>query len=134
MERQAIDLGLILRHFEIDFSMDRFDDRLKLQKFIYLLHVFDIYLGYEFSWYLRGPYCSLLATNGFALADVYDKFPLRKTKFEDPQVQHRFKKFQEFIKNKEDDMNFLEITASLHRLNTIDKSKDEDLVCSRRSK
>ena len=128
MERQAIDLGLILKHFDIDFSMDTFDDRLKLQKFIYLLQAFDIYLGYDFSWYLRGPYCSSLATSGFALTNVYETFPSRKTKFVDPEVQHRFEKFQEFIKNRKTDNIFLEIAASLHRLNATDKSEDKDPV------
>ena len=38
MNRQTIDLGLILRHFpDVKYSMDEFDDRLRLQKFIYLL-------------------------------------------------------------------------------------------------
>ena len=55
-------LGLVLKkipEFSDDFSMDRFNDRLKLQKIIYLLQAFDVYLGYNFGWYLRGPYCSI---------------------------------------------------------------------------
>lgn len=54
INRQTIDLGFILRHFPyVEFSMDGFDGRLRLQRFICLLQTFDIYLGYEFSWYIR---------------------------------------------------------------------------------
>ena len=120
MDRQTIDLGFILRKFpEFEFSMQAFDDRLRLQKFIYLMQAFDVYLGYDFSWYLRGPYCTRLATCGFALDDgVYRRIPehTRATGFAREAVQHRFEKFREYIKSHENDAKFLEIAASLHYL------------------
>ena len=117
-----------MRHFDVDFSMNTFDERLRLQKLIYLLQTFGIYLGYDFSWYIRGPYCSTLAANGFALRDIYGKIPIGKVRFENPSVQKKFKKFQDFIKNKVIDEQFLEIAASLHNLNATKTSKDMDLV------
>ena len=117
-----------MRHFDVDFSMSTFDDRLRLQKLIYLLQTFGIYLGYDFSWYIRGPYCSTLSTNGFALRDIYSKIPSGKVKFENPSVQQKFEKFQNFIKDRTVDEQFLEIAASLHNLNATKTSNDVDLV------
>ena len=128
LNRQTIDLGFIMRHFNVDFSMDTFNERLRLQKFIYLLQMFGIYLGYDFSWYIRGPYCSTLSAHGFALRGIYNKIPQDKVRFENPVVQKKFKRFQDFIKDRIDDVEFLEIAASLHNLNTTEESKDSDLV------
>ena len=121
MHRQPFVLGFILRKFpKFEFSMDSFDDRLRLQKFIYLLQVHGVYLGYDFSWYLRGPYCSSLSTDGFMLADIHDDMMVKprgdNTEFADPEVQKRFQKFSKFIKGHENDRKFLEVAASLHIL------------------
>lgn len=47
MDRQAMDLGYILRQFpDLGFGMDDTGHRLRVQRFVYLLQAFDIYLGY----------------------------------------------------------------------------------------
>ncbi len=111
-----VSIGFILRHIpDYVFSMDEFPDRLRLQKLVYLLQASGVYLGYNFSWYLRGPYCSILTANAFALDDIYgdmpDNVPLKFTKSE---PQKRFKDFVKFVKGK--DVDSLEIAASLHYL------------------
>lgn len=120
MDRQAFVLGHILRRFPgFKFSMGTFDDRLRLQKFIYLLQAHDIYLGYDFSWYLRGPYCTALAASGFMLDGFYSMLPDSHGKsegFANSVVRDRFRRFAEFVRDKEMDTNFLEAAASLHFL------------------
>lgn len=121
MDRQPFVLGFILRKFpEFEFSMDTFDDRLRLQKFIYLLQAHGVYLGYDFSWYLRGPYCSSLATDGFILDDIYADMKADsredKTEFANSFIQKRFERFAKFIGSKVCDRVFLEVAASLHIL------------------
>ena len=118
VDRQAMDLGYILRQFpDLDFGMDDFDHRLRVQKFVYLLQAFDIYLGYDYSWYLHGPYCTRLATVGYALSPLYDKVPYdRDMVFANPGVQKRFERFKKFIRGRENDNRFLEVAASLHIL------------------
>ena len=129
MQRQIIDLGFIIRQFPaIDFSMDTFADRLRLQKFIYLLQAFDIYLGYDYSWYLRGPYCSNLAACAFALREIYDKVPDMKVVFSDNMVQRRFEDFRRFIKGRENDNDFLEIAASLHFLSKTTSQTSTEII------
>ena len=126
MNRQVVDLGFILKQIpEFEFSMDSFDDRLKLQKSLYLLQSFGIYLGYDFSWYLRGPYCSILATNGFELEEIYDDIPNYKVEFKKPKTQKIFKDFLKFIKFKSVDE--LEIAASLHYLKLTCDSSVKDI-------
>ncbi len=128
MNKQVIDLGCMLRGFpKIKFSMDTFNDRLQLHKFIYLLQTFDVYLGYEFNWYIRGPYCSLLSTCGFQLREIYDEIPKQKIKFRMSSAQKKFEKFRKFIKGREDNLEFLEIAASLHWLK-VRKNSDEDAI------
>ena len=118
MDRMVIDLGHILRQFSnLEFSMSDFEHRLRIQKFVYLLQAHDVYLGYDYSWYLHGPYCTKLATVGYALASIYDIVPYDKDMvFVNPAVQKRFEAFKKFIKGRENDNDFLEIAASLHIL------------------
>lgn len=118
MNRPTVDLGMILRQApEFKFDMDTFDGRLRLQKFVYLLQAHGIYLGYDFSWYLRGPYCTGLATCGFALRDIYGDIPEDvRVEFADSDDQLNFERFLKFVKGKEMDTNYLEIAASIHIL------------------
>lgn len=118
MNRQPIDLGFILRQFPgFDFSMTGFDSRLRVQKFVYLLQAFDVYLGYEYSWYLRGPYCSTLAASGFALTGFYGDIPEgSRMRFVSPGANERFERFKGFISGREADTDFLEMAASFHFL------------------
>ena len=97
--------------------MAGFEDRLRVQKFVYLLESFDVYLGYEYSWYLRGPYCSTLAASGFALDGFYSRIPENpRMYFLKPSAHERFEEFKKFIGGRETDANFLELAASLHFL------------------
>ena len=132
MDRQTIDLGFILRQFkDYKFSMDKFDDRLRLQKFVYLLQAHGIYLGYDYSWYLRGPYCTTLAKRGFVLESVYEAIPSNaKSVFADPTIQQKLDKFKEFIDGKEMDTDYLEILASLHilKMEGLERDKAVEIV------
>ena len=118
MNRQPVDLGFVLRQFpDLEFGMHTFKHRLRIQKFVYLLQAFDVYLGYDYSWYLRGPYCSNLAASGFALAGFYADIPSGAgMHFSSPSVHSRFARFKDFISGRENDNAFLEIAASLHFL------------------
>ena len=117
MNRESVELGYILKRIDsYDFSMNEFSDRLKLQKMIYLLQAFDVYLGYDFSWYLRGPYCSVLAHNGFHLQTIYDRVP-DSVDLKNKRDRKNFERFLKFVRNKTVDE--LEIASSLHYLKTI---------------
>ena len=117
MNRESVELGFVLKQIkDYKFSMQKFEDRLKLQKMIYLLQAFGVYLGYDFSWYLRGPYCSKLAHSGFSLGDTYEAIP-DNVELRSKEDKNNFARFQEFIKGK--DIDALEIAASLHYLKKV---------------
>lgn len=126
INRESVELGLVLKQIDgYDFSMSSFPDRLRLQKIIYLLQAFKVYLGYDFSWYLRGPYCSKLAHNGFSLQEVYDVVP-DDIRFKDRGDRKRFGEFLKFIAGK--DIDDLEIAVSLHYLKAVHKSAPDDHI------
>ena len=111
--KSAVELGYVLKHIPgYEFSLDKFDDRLRFQKTVYLLQAFGINKGYDFSWWLRGPYCTLAAHDGYDLRDVYDSIPTGSRVFKSDGANKRFKKFCQFVAGKS--TRDLEIAASLH--------------------
>ena len=113
---EAVNLGLVLRNLN-NFDMSTFNGRLTLQKTIYLMQAFGVYLGHNFSWYLRGPYSSHLASVGFTLQEIYHKIPAAGH-FE-KKTQKKFDKFIKFMSDKKHDPDRLEILASIHFLKKI---------------
>lgn len=67
-DRQRL-LKLVAEHIEVDAGQESFENRLILQKAIYLVQAKDINLGYSFSWYLHGPYCKELTYDAYASKD-----------------------------------------------------------------
>jgi hypothetical protein len=67
MDRRQIGLKLALDALGRELRLIEFDDRLILQKTVYLLQAAGVRLGYSFSWYHRGPYSSTLTRDAFAI-------------------------------------------------------------------
>jgi len=68
MDAQQISVKLTIDALGLPFKVDQFEDRLIFQKAVYLTQAAGVRLGYQFHWYLRGPYCSVLAADGFPIA------------------------------------------------------------------
>jgi uncharacterized protein YwgA len=47
-----------------------FDNRIKLQKLIYILQSEGVDFSYVFTWYIYGPYSSHLTCDGYRISDV----------------------------------------------------------------
>ena len=67
MDRRQIRAKLVLDELGIPMSVDSFDDRLIIQKAIYLVQAGGASLGYDFRWYLRGPYSPSLSRDAFSI-------------------------------------------------------------------
>ena len=106
------ELGLLVKDID-NFNMDDFNGRLRFQKTIQLLQSFGIYMGYDFNWYLRGPYCTDLTKDGFALKDVMDRIPNISVEFAEPEGQFIYENFKRFISNKKNDADKLEIASTI---------------------
>lgn len=103
-----------------------FNDRLILQKTIYLLHAFGIYIGYGFSWYLRGPYSPALTRDAFNLIERYDELPT--VRFLSRVIEERFQEFLEFINGHATNEEWLEVVASIHFLSHRSPNNDQDAI------
>lgn len=65
MNRRQIALKLVLDELGMAPSLSTFDDRLILQKTVYLIQQLGVSLGYSYSWYIRGPYSRDLTADAF---------------------------------------------------------------------
>ena len=116
LDEDVVSLGMVLKNLD-NFDMSDFDGRLTLQKSVYLLQSFGVYIGYRFSWYVRGPYSTRLASNGFELRGIYGGLPAGR--FGTKHVQSKFERFLGFMGDKKDDPGRLEILASIHFLKSV---------------
>jgi uncharacterized protein YwgA len=67
MDKQQILLAKTLEAAEVPLAVDSFNQRLILQKAVYLLQSAGVRNGYRFRWYLKGPYCSELTSDAFGI-------------------------------------------------------------------
>ena len=100
-------------------DMSEFDNRLKLQKVVYLLQSSGMSLGYGYNWYVKGPYSSPLAHDLFEIeksSEIYEKNA--EVKFENhEQIVHKLESFRDFLDNDINDIKYLEVLASIHYIN-----------------
>jgi uncharacterized protein YwgA len=68
MDRQQIGVKLTIDGLKLPFRIDGFEDRLILQKAVYLAQAAGVNLGYYYHWYLYGPYSPSLTQDEYAIA------------------------------------------------------------------
>ena len=121
------ELGLLIKDID-NFDMNDFDGRLRFQKTIQLLQSFGIDLGYHYNWYLRGPYCPDLTKDGFRLNSVIQNIPDIHLGFRYAEDHKHYTDFKEFIKDKKNDPDLLEIASSICFLrNEVGANKKDTL-------
>lgn len=64
----------MLRELGVPMSINSMEDRIAMQKAIYLAQVSGADLGYRFNWYVRGPYCPDLARDYYAAMESPDGY------------------------------------------------------------
>lgn len=94
------------------------ENRLVLQKTIYLLQAYGLRLGYGFSWYRYGPYSQDLVYDAYdALANEHDEHCSRAESWNfSNATKEKFTEFQEQFGVALRDPHKLELTASVHFL------------------
>lgn len=68
MDNRAIALKLILDHLGTN-SIATVDQRMEVQKAVYLAQTLGVNLGYSYGWYVKGPYSPTLTRDYYNLAD-----------------------------------------------------------------
>ncbi len=119
-------LGILLKRIGNYNKMESFDDRLILQKTVYLMQSFDLYVGYNFTWYIRGPYSPDLTKDGFGLRESWDATP--EGRFKEEKDEENFKKFILFLGDKKYDAGWLEILASIHFLKKVRNNLNKEEI------
>ncbi|MEP0827614.1 MAG: hypothetical protein HRF51_03755 [bacterium] len=122
MDKKSIGIYLIMKELG-GFRVMSLEDRIFLQKSIYLLQLLGINLGYRFSWYRLGPYTSDLTTTAFQIQANIDQYierfakaALRKEVLESiDKLKHLLNKKPEKI----EDHKWFELLSSIHYLKHI---------------
>lgn len=68
MDRQQIGVKLTVDGLGLPFEITTFEDRLIMQKAVYLAQAAGVNLGYYYQWYLYGPYSPSLTRDEYAIA------------------------------------------------------------------
>jgi uncharacterized protein YwgA len=110
------------------FDQD-FNQRLIVQKTIYLMQQFDLYIGYDFNWYLRGPYSPSLTRDSYQILRRYGELP--QIGFTDPEAEARFQRFLTFASGRLHDHDWLEAVASIQYLHRRTKDNDPETIYRR---
>ena len=119
MDRQQIGVKLTIDGLGMDFKINSFQDRLIMQKAVYLAQAAGVNLGYYYHWYLYGPYSPSLTRDEYAIAMAIsaDMDESKGWKLDDSSSQ-RLEKIQGIFA--EPDWNKLakklELLASVHFL------------------
>src|ERR1700733_999474 len=68
MEERCVALKLLLDELAVPSQIDTVADRKRVQKAVYLVQQTGLDLGYQYSWYLMGPYSAALTRDYYDLA------------------------------------------------------------------
>jgi uncharacterized protein YwgA len=69
MDNRAIALKLILDELDTN-TISTVEQRMEVQKAVYLTQAVGIHLGYSYGWYVRGPYSPALTRDYYNLSDA----------------------------------------------------------------
>jgi uncharacterized protein YwgA len=124
LDRPRLLAGLLRRLGE--HSVQTFKNRLVLQKTVYLLQAFGIYLGYRFSWYLHGPYSAELTRDAFGLESDWSHYV--PVQFANEATERRLGQLLAFLGAHKSDDLWLETVASAHFLAKVHGESNKDAI------
>jgi len=111
------------------YDMSSFNGRIVLQKTVYFLQAFGINLGYGFSWYWYGPYCSDLSRDSFKLESYFEE--VAPIKFVSSSDEKKFRTLIDFLGDKKNDAKSLELLASIHLIKKSNHDFKKDEIITR---
>ena len=119
MDRQQISVKLTADSLGLPFEIRTFQDRLIMQKAVYLAQAAEVHLGYFYQWYLHGPYSPSLTKDEYSIAmDISAGMDELKGWTLDEVSLQRLEKIKPLFKEKNKDKlaRKLELLASVHFL------------------
>lgn len=122
MDKKLVAIFLLMRELRQNWSIDGFQDRLFMQKAIYLTQVLAIDLRFRFGWYLRGPYSKDLTDCLYELdADEKLRATIAALTLRD-EFATKMQHLKDLVKNNPtnlDEARWLELVSSIHYLKHI---------------
>ncbi len=121
----SVVLASILKQIYQPFDLASFENRLKLQKIIYLLQASGINLGFQFSLYINGPYSPDLTRTAYCVESFNDTPPVN---FEDEQMVQKFEMFCMNVNDHKNDTQWLEAAATIHLFSKMHQDQNPDEI------
>jgi uncharacterized protein YwgA len=82
--------------FSMELDMESYDNRIRLQKLIYILSFYGVKFDYNFTWWKHGPYSPKLTDDGYAI-DKREK--IIEPTDDELKIVEKIKKGKEILKN-----------------------------------
>lgn len=121
MDDHLMALELLLEELDIGTDISTLADRKRVQKAVYLSQVAGANLGYQFSWYVLGPYSPSLTRDYFELAEKSAEYREASAPYSlHPGLRHSLEPVRAMIahasllKPKMTSEDWLELCASIH--------------------
>lgn len=108
-DSKVIKLSALFSDLDKQILMNEFEDKLIVQKIVYLAQESGIDLGYDFEWYLRGPYCKEISGDAHKIIDS----GIESTPTEAGLDEERIRAFKDVFQHHFNDPEWLEIAGSL---------------------
>lgn len=126
MDTKQLVLKLALEAADQSLTVDSLEDRMRLQKAVYLMQAAGANLGYRYSWYLRGPYSTALTQDYFAIAEAIGEGDLDNTRSLKAEVAQKIRKAARVLVKPAavrhiPTPSWYELLASLHYLAHVEK-------------
>ncbi len=100
-------LKACLNYFGIE-NMNKFENRFKVQKYIFFAQETGLYMGFGYNLYMKGPYSPALAAAAFSIFGEEKEIECEKLTTEEKKILERVKKILQNL----DEMG-LEILATM---------------------
>lgn len=127
---RSIDIANGLLFQALNVSKDTFDDRLLIQKKVFLLKELGVDFGYSFNWYVHGPYSPNLTAYIYNNLDLLKEYDFSDYQFSDT-VREKINLVQDLENKKPDSLSapsWYELLASVSYLQKRLLAKDKNLV------
>lgn len=135
MEPKLQVLNLFLQALGEDVSVASLEDRLRLQKAVYLGQLFGVDLGYRYSWYVKGPYSPSLTQDYYRLCDE-GASSASEQKFVN-EVEQKLTQAKGFLEKPDcvelSKAHWYELLASLHYLYQVSSQAKDKVFATIRS-
>jgi uncharacterized protein YwgA len=130
-DKRALGIYMVMNELG-GFKIDDIEDRVYLQKAIYLLQLLGVDLRFRFRWYLRGPYSRELALYSFDIRERIDEFKeladsaqIRKV------VAEKVSLLKNIVQKQPADIGrskWLELISSVHYVKHISSANPESIT------